>query len=417
MKKNRLFTPLGLALFVSSLALGIYLVAREGRGLKEEAQAEISGEAPLVVRITDRIRPQETLYEALRRQDLSPQEIAEITQVLGRMVDFKAIQAGDGLVLEKNLRYAQSTPPITLFELVRQEADDLPVRYQLLRDEQNEWWVNRIEIPVTQERMVLSGRVSSSLYEGIMLAGGDPALVNRFSDLFGWKVDFYREAQPGDEFKMIVEAKYAQGRCVGFGRVIAAEYSNSGRIFRGFRFEADEHRVRGFYDEEGQSLEGGFLKSPVSLARITSRYGQRFHPVLKRRTKHNGVDYGASRGTPFWSIADGVVLEARYSPTAGRMVRIQHRSGYITEYFHAHKIASGIRPGVHVKQKQIIGYVGSTGRSTGPHLHFGMMHHKRYVDPGRQRFPAGDPLPSKLASRYADHIKPLLEELKNIEVS
>ena len=289
------------------------------------------------------------------------------------------------------------------------------MRYRLERSFDGQWLSHKLETTVTQQKTVLTGRISSSLYEGILSAGGDAVLVNRFSELFGWQLDFYREAQKGDIFKMIVETKYAQGRRIGFGQVLAAEYNNRGRVYQGFRFESDDSKIRGFFDAKGQSIEKGFLRSPMALTRITSRYGQRFHPVLQRQKKHNGVDYGAPTGTPFWSIADGVVLEARYSPTAGRMVRIRHRGGYVTEYFHASRIAAGIRPGSSVRQKQVIGYVGTTGRSTGQHLHFGMMLNKNYVDPSRQRFPAGQPLPTRLVDRYRAHIRPLVEELKKIE--
>ncbi|MES2504839.1 MAG: peptidoglycan DD-metalloendopeptidase family protein [Myxococcota bacterium] len=407
-------------LFICSLGLGLYFVWQEqGLSLKqaELSQNGPSMEVPFGIRLTDKVNPRETLSDALSRQGFSGQQIAELVSVLGEQLNLKAIRAGDVLITEKTVQYAQAAMAYASFELVRQEAHGLPVRYRVDRNEFGRLRAGRIEIPVTQSKTVLSGRISSSLYESIISAGGDPALVNRFSDLFGWQLDFYREAQKGDVFKMIVESRYADGRRVGFGRVLAAEYTNSGRTYRGFRFEAADAQFQGFFDELGASIEKGFLKNPMSLTRITSRYGQRFHPVLMRAKKHNGVDYGAPTGTPFWAIADGVVLEARYSPTAGRMVRIKHRGGYVTEYFHASRIAPGIRPGVMVKQKQVVGYVGTTGRSTGPHLHFGMMLNKQYVDPGRQRFPAGQALPPVLVNRYKAHIKPLIEELKKIEVS
>ncbi len=418
MKKNRLFLPLGLALFVFSLASGFYFVWQEqGLSLDSQEANEEVFETPLLSRTTDRIRSGETLSQALARHDLSQQDASDVIAALGKELNLKLIRAGDVFVIEKNLGYAQAQLPFSLFELIRQETYGIPVRYRVVRPEQGGLEIARIDTPVIQKRSMLSGKISSSLYEGILSAGGDAGLVNRFSELFGWQLDFYREAQKGDVFKVIVESRYAEGRLVGYGRVLAAEYNNSGKIYRGFHFESPDNKVSGFFDERGQSIEKGFLKAPMALTRITSRYGQRFHPVLRRQKKHNGVDYGAPTGTPFWSIADGVVLEARYSPTAGRMIRIRHRGGYVTEYFHSSRIASGIRPGASVRQKQIIGYVGTTGRSTGPHLHFGMMLNKNYVDPSRQRFPAGQPLPSRFVNSYFTQIKPLLEELKKIGVS
>lgn len=418
MKRNRLFLPLGLVLFVFSLASGFYFVWQEqGLGLDNQELSEDIAIAPLLARSTDRIRAGETLSQALARHAFSNQDAADLIAALSKELNLKLIRAGDVFVVEKNLGYAQSQIPFSSFELIRQDSDGVPVRYRVVRQDLGSLELARINTPITQKRTVLSGKISSSLYEGILSAGGDATLVNRFSDLFGWQLDFYREAQKGDSFKVIVESRYADGRLVGYGKVLAAEYNNSGKIYRGFRFESPDAKFQGFFDEKGQSIEKGFLKAPMALTRITSRFGQRFHPILQRQKKHNGVDYGAPTGTPFWAIADGVVMEARYSMTMGRMVRIKHRGGYVTEYFHASRIAPGIRPGASVKQKQVIGYVGTTGRSTGPHLHFGMMLNKGYVDPSKQRFPAGQPLPTRLTSSYFMSIKPLLEELKKIEVS
>ncbi len=391
------------------------MVANLGDQAGQEPLEAPESQAPFMVRITERVGSRETLSQAMTRASIAGPQAVAITDLLAKMINLRTIRAGDVLVVEKGLDYTQAESPINLFELIRQENYGLPVRYRLERSQTGEWLSQKIETTVTEERTVLTGRISSSLYEGILAAGGDAALVNRFSELFGWQVDFYREAQKGDVFKMIVETKHAEGRRIGFGQVLAAEYKSGSRVFQGFRFESEDSGVRGFFDAKGESIEKGFLRSPMALTRITSRYGQRFHPVLQRQKKHNGVDYGAPTGTPFWSIADGVVLEARYSPTAGKMIRVRHRGGYVTEYFHASRIAAGIRPGSTVRQKQVIGYVGTTGRSTGPHLHFGMMLNKNYVDPSRQRFPAGQPLPTRLVERYRAHIKPLVEELKKIE--
>lgn len=416
MQKNRLFLPLGLFLFVFTLASGFYFIWQE-QGEATQGVNEEAFESPVLTRVTDRVRSGETLTQALIRQGLADPDVAGIVGLLDKEINLRQIRPGDVFTIQKRLGFAQTQTPFSVFELVRLEADGIPARYRIERNEIGQLSVQRIDTPVLQKRGVLAGKISSSLYEGILSAGGDAGLVNRFSELFGWQLDFYREAQKGDTFKLIVESRYAEGRLIGYGRVLAAEYVNSGKIYRGFHFESPDSKVRGFFDEKGQSIEKGFLKAPMALTRITSRYGQRFHPVLMRQKKHNGVDYGAPTGTPFWAIADGVVLEARYSPTAGKMIRIRHRGGYVTEYFHASKIAPGVRPGASVRQKQIVGYVGTTGRSTGPHLHFGMMLNKGYVDPAKQRFPAGQPLPSKLVTTYFSKIKPLLEELQKIEVS
>jgi murein DD-endopeptidase MepM/ murein hydrolase activator NlpD len=199
--------------------------------------------------------------------------------------------------------------------------------------------------------------------------------------------------------------------------VLAAEYINAGRTHRGFLFASKDKKVKGLFDDKGNSMEKDFLKNPLELARITSRFGQRFHPVLKRRRQHNGVDYGAARGTPFWAVASGTVVDARYSRTAGNMVRIKHKNGLITEYFHASRFAKGIRKGARVQQRQVIGYVGTTGRSTGPHLHYGMVKRGRHVNPSRQKFGSSTPVPEKHLAEYLKTIAPLLAELDALEIS
>jgi murein DD-endopeptidase MepM/ murein hydrolase activator NlpD len=263
----------------------------------------------------------------------------------------------------------------------------------------------------------MGGEVRSSLYTAVLQDGGDAVLVNRFVDVFAWNIDFYRQPQRGDRWKVVVEKHYAGGRFLGFGDVLAAEYVNAGHVHRGFKYAAKDGKVAGIFDDEGQSLANAFLKSPLEIARITSSYGQRFHPVLRREKKHEGVDYGAATGTPFWAVADGVVKEARWSKTAGNMLVVRHVNGYETEYFHCSKFADGIRPGARVKQKQVIGYVGTTGRSTGPHLHFGMSKQGTRVDPQKQKFVKQKGVPKDHARDFQGHIEPLLELLKALDVA
>ena len=388
---------------------------------------------PHLSRETDRIRGGESLSAALARHAIPNQESFKLAEALRKELNLRTIQPGDVFVLERQIEAALPVlnetsaaviAPLHAFELVRSDGFGVPARYRAVREKAEAaaggdpaFSITRIDTPVTKVATAISGKISSSLYEGILYAGGDPALVNRFSDVFAWQLDFYREVQKGDGFKMIVETRFADGRFIGYGRVLAAEYNNAGRQYRGFYFESDDGQFTGTFDEQGNSLEKSFLRSPIELARITSRYGHRFHPILRQQKRHNGVDYGASTGTPFWSIADGVVLEARYSPTAGKMIRIRHRNGFMTEYFHASRIAPGVKVGAAIRQRQVIGYVGTTGRSTGPHLHFGMTLNKNYVDPSKQNFPVGRPVPSRLVKNYMQKVKPLVEKLEKIELS
>lgn len=392
--------------------------------------------------ITDRIRAGETLSVALSRHGVELEAVHHLASQLRGKLDLRAIRPGDVYTVEEivcgqtpkapctGTERESKTASLALDRFEFKPASFIGAPYTIRATRQVDvaaegspsaasvrYTVEREETPVETRVSAMGGEISSSLYVSMIAQGEDSNLVNRFVDVFAWDIDFYRETQKGDRYKVIVEKQYAAGRFIGYGRVLAAEYVNAGKVHRGFNFKSDDGRVTGIFDENGQAMEKTFLKNPLEIARITSSYGQRFHPVLRRQKKHNGVDYGASRGTPFWAVADGVVKEARYSPTAGNMVVLRHANGFETEYFHASRFAKGLREGQKVRQREVIGFVGNTGRSTGPHLHFGMRRRGAYVDPGRQSFPAARPVPQTHLQEYLRLVKPLLAEIEALEIS
>jgi murein DD-endopeptidase MepM/ murein hydrolase activator NlpD len=361
---------------------------------------------PALEIITDRVRANETLSIALNRHGVTLDEVNTLVASLKGTLDARTIRAGDVYRLERKA-LEEGTAPLDRFEFEPRRIVGAPTTYVATRDDDG-FDVAKNVVPIETKVVALGGEVKSNLYLAIKKIGEGAGLVGRFVDVFAWDIDFYRQTQKGDAFKVIVEKQYADGRFVGYGKVLAAEYINAGRAHRGFAFASDDGKLVGIYDENGKAREKTFLKNPLS-------YGQRFHPILRRNRSHNGVDYGASSGTPFWAVADGVVKEARYSRTAGNMLVIQHINGYTTEYFHASRFAEGIRPGARVQQRQVIAYVGNTGRSTGPHLHFGMKKRGHYVDPGKQKFPAAKPVPRKYLEEYREWVAPLLAELEALE--
>jgi murein DD-endopeptidase MepM/ murein hydrolase activator NlpD len=386
--------------------------------------------------VNDRIRQGETLSAALSKHGVAMESVNRLVVALKGFVDMRGIRPGDAYTIvemgiqgrdaaRKGDGGAQMRMDKFIFQPDRRGEAPWKVKATRVLEERTnndlqgeEKYVVEKETAVLETRVLpVIGEVKSSLYQAMVDRGEGSDLVNRFVDVFAWNIDFYRETQKGDRYKALVEKKYADGRFVGYGRVLAAEYHMTQKVHRGFLYQSDDGKVVGIYDHKGGSLEKTFLKNPLEIARITSRYGQRFHPVLRRHKKHNGVDYGARTGTPFWAVADGVVKEARYSRTAGNMVVLRHINGYETQYFHASRLAPKLRPGVRVKQRQLIGYVGSTGRSTGPHLHFGMKKRGTYVDPGKQIFPAAKPVPRKYVEEYLEKIAPLMAELKALEIS
>ncbi|MBM4282925.1 MAG: M23 family metallopeptidase [Deltaproteobacteria bacterium] len=276
-----------------------------------------------------------------------------------------------------------------------------------------------VDAPVDTVVEGLAGTVRTTLAEGILAAGGDAALVDRFVDVFAADVDFYRSTRDGDEFRVLVEKRYASDgdvrRFLGYGRVVAAEYSGSGGSLRSFAFTSPDGRVDGVFDEDGDSRRRQLLKVPIDLAAVPSRSGERFDHATTRGPVHrpsHGIDYGAPLGTPVWSTGDGVVVQARFGKAEGNMVIVDHGGGLSTTYLHLSRFADGIKPGARVRQKQPLGFVGSTGASSGPHLHYGVRRGSAGVDDVDASTPAAAAVPPAYRASFAAFVAPLLAQLR-----
>lgn len=230
--------------------------------------------------------------------------------------------------------------------------------------------------------------VESSLYEAFVAAGEDPALAVAASEVLAWEIDFYRDVRPGDRLELVVERTTHDGAFVRWGELLAVRWT--GAIGEREFLRWARRGTPGWYDAAGRSARRAFLKQPLPLVRITSRFGGRRHPVLGYYKQHAGVDYGAPTGTPVWSVGDGVVTWAGRKGANGLLVSVRHPNGYSSHYAHLSRI--DVRAGASVSQKQVVGRVGTTGRSTGPHLHFALSRQGRFVNPLAQTFPAGVPL-------------------------
>jgi murein DD-endopeptidase MepM/ murein hydrolase activator NlpD len=224
-------------------------------------------------------------------------------------------------------------------------------------------------------------------------------LALQLSDIYAWDIDFSRDIRDGDSVKILVEELWAGEAFKGFGNILAAEFINDGVIHSAYRFEHDGYAD--YYDRNGKSLRKSLLRSPLKFKYISSRFSKRrFHPKLKRYRQHLAVDYAASTGTPVSSAGSGKVMFAGYKGQIGKMVRIRHRGGYETYYGHLSKIPSKIKKGKRVSQGDIIGYVGSTGLSTGPHLDYRIKFKGKFVDPLKIRLPRGKSVPGKLMAEF-----------------
>lgn len=246
------------------------------------------------------------------------------------------------------------------------------------------------EKPVELQQREVAGYISTSLYVDMINKNITPDLIDLFADLYGWSVDFQR-LQKGDKYKVIYEEKVIDGEVVGISDIKLALFEHLGETYHAIPFE--QNGEWNFFDQEGNSLKKAFLRDPLKYSRISSRYSlKRFHPVQKRYKAHLGTDYAAARGTEIRAVGDGTITHATFARANGNYVKIKHNGTYTTQYLHMSKIAKGVKAGTRVKQGQVIGYVGSTGLATGPHLCFRFWKHGKQVDWLREKIPPSEPI-------------------------
>ncbi len=265
--------------------------------------------------------------------------------------------------------------------------------------------------PIHLKEKVVYGSIESSLYETIEKNKFPLDLVYLLVDVFAWQVDFYK-INKGDRFKVVYLEEVIDNKVIGIKEIKAAYFYHNNKDYYAFKY--DQGKGIDYFDEKGNNLRKTFLRSPLNFSRISSRYSKkRFHPVLKRYKSHLGTDYAAPRGTPIRSVADGIVTEATRNRGNGIYVKIKHNNKYSTQYLHMSKFAKKIKKGVRVVQGQTIGYVGSTGLATGPHVCFRFWKNGIQVDPYKQNdLPPGEPI-SKIHNDTFEYIRiKYLEKLK-----
>jgi murein DD-endopeptidase MepM/ murein hydrolase activator NlpD len=248
--------------------------------------------------------------------------------------------------------------------------------------------------PEVSERYV-HGTIDSSLFLSAQRAGLNHNLTMQMASIFGYDVDFARDIRKGDQFEVLFEELRVGDKTVGSKNILAARFVNRGKTFTAVRY-TDQNDYTSYYRADGTSMRKAFIRTPVDFARISSRFNPgRLHPVLNRIRAHKGVDYAASTGTPIKSTGDGRVVSAGRKGGYGNAVVVQHGQKYQTLYAHMSRFARGVTAGSHVTQGQVIGYVGSTGLATGPHLHYEFRVNGRHVDPLGVQLPVADPIPQR----------------------
>lgn len=255
------------------------------------------------------------------------------------------------------------------------------------------------------------GTIEGALFSATKKAGMPYSLALDMANIFGYDIDFAQDLRIGDHFELIYEEKTLDGKAVGTGNILSARFTNRGKTYTAVRY-TDKQGNSSYYSADGSSLRKAFIRTPVDFARISSRFSNgRRHPILNKIRAHKGVDYAAPRGTPIKAAGDGRVTLAGRKGGYGNTVVIKHGQRYQTLYAHMQGFAKGIRPGSQVKQGQIIGYIGTTGLSTGPHLHYEFQVNGVHVDPLSQKLPISDPIHASEKQRFAQHSKPLLAKL------
>jgi murein DD-endopeptidase MepM/ murein hydrolase activator NlpD len=263
----------------------------------------------------------------------------------------------------------------------------------------------------------IAGVVSTTLYDAVRALGESPQLASDIADLFAWDIDFSRRAQPGDQFAVLYERLYrrgARGQAAtysGPGRILAARYEGPSGKYSAVYFEQDESRG-GYYRSDGSAITRQFLAAPLKYTRVSSSFThQRYHPILKIKRPHHGIDYAAPSGTPIVAVADGRVIFRGRAGSYGNLVKVRHANGYVSYYSHMSRFGEGLKVGDAVHQKQVIGYVGSSGLSTGPHVCFRIAKDGRFIDPASLRTPAGHPVDPENLGDFAMLRDTLFEQL------
>jgi len=332
----------------------------------------------------------QTLGEILYENHINHPEIAEIVSKSKDIFDIRRVNTGK----EYTVICVDDSTEKACYFIYQENPTDFVVM-----DLTDGIDVYRGKKEVTTKLEVSYGKISSSLSESVDELGISPRVSIKLSEIYAWTIDFFK-IQKGDAFKVYYENKYIDDEYIGIGRILASEFTHKNQKFYAFYHEENKNFGEHF-DEKGRTLRKSFLKAPLDFYRITSRYStNRKHPVTGRWKGHFGTDYAAPKGTPILATANGTIMAASYTKNNGNFVKVRHNGTYTTQYLHMSKIKPGIRKGVYVKQGETIGYVGSTGLATGPHVCYRFWKNGKQVDPYKQDLPPGDPIKKENEADY-----------------
>jgi len=352
--------------------------------------------------IQDRIGKNQFLSDLLMQYNVPYATIDFLSRNFRDTFDVRRIRAGNNFFMMLSNDTLRS-PRFFVYEISNTDY----VVYSL----SDSLYAYRGSKPVETRIETANGVIRSSLWNALVGNGYDPDLAIKMSDIYAWTIDFFG-IQKDDRFEVIYERKYIEGNPAGVGRILAARFRHFGKDQFAFYFE--QNGEGDYFDEKGQSLRRAFLKAPLKYSRISSHFSHgRYHPILKYTRPHHGVDYAAPAGTPVYSIGQGVVTRKGFQGGgAGNFLYIKHNATYTTAYMHLQKFASGIKEGSRVSQGQLIGYVGSTGLSTGPHLDFRFFMNGKPVNPLKVESPPAVPVEAKNMPAFQLVVDSKLAQLK-----
>jgi len=358
------------------------------------------------------VRYGQTVYRSLLSAGISPQTVYLISQALKSLFNLKRCRPGDSFELK------ESPDGRLIFRYFPNSLE-----YYIV-EESNEgtFSARKQKIPLKKVLVGAKADVCSSVYESMRNEGVSPELINRFTDIFSWEIDFFTDPRRGDGIRLIWERYLSpEGKIFKEGKILAARYINAKRDWTAIFFQ-DKDGYSDYYTPQGKSLRKSFLRSPLKYSRISSYFSyRRFHPILRIYRPHLGIDYAAPQGTPVSAIADGTVIFKGWNNGFGNFIKIRHSHGIISSYGHLYRFAHGLRKGRKVKQGQVIGYVGTTGLSTGPHLDFRITKYGRYVNFLKTEFPRAKSVNSayfdefkRVSQKYLAHLCTLSYSSENI---
>lgn len=385
----------------------------------EEAEAPDDETAGDGRTIEGRIASRQVFADALMRHGVRREQVFELVRSLRSGIhrdEFNPdiVQTGDLYFLTLD-----SLGAVQSFEYTKKGS--LENRFLSRRDGSGQLRSWKERFPLDRQVVVVAGQIDDTLWNALSKSGERPDyLSSKMTEIFEYDVDFMVDCRASDRFALAVEKLYKDGEFVRYGDVLAAEYRQARKSLKAYLYEAPDGDAA-YYDEEGKSLRGLFLKSPLNYRRISSGFNRkRFHPILKKYIPHHGIDYAADYGTPVWATAGGVITSIGRKGALGNYVEIKHKNGYKTGYGHLSKFRRELKKGARVKQKTVIGYVGATGRATGPHLHYNFIVNqggkRKYVDAGTVvNRPTGKPVAIGGLAHFRNHRDSLWALLSQVD--